>query len=149
MHFRSFFDEHHRLTETHPRPQFARARSRLWTAHETFYLLEMKNYRSPYTYAEGDKRTGTTRKNACDRETMMKITAVITFIIAQVVLTKYYTSRRSVNIIAQVALTKHHASRRSMNIVVEDRAIRCNRNIEANCLSNKSNTPLSMDLLLI
>ena len=39
-------------------------------------------------------------------------------------------------IIAQVALTKY-TSRRSRNIVVEDRAIRCNRNTEANCLSNK------------
>ena len=51
-------------------------------------VLEMKNYRSPYKHVEGDKRTGTTRKNACDRETMMKIRVVIIFIIAQVVLTK-------------------------------------------------------------
>ena len=54
-----------------------------------------------------DQRTGTTRKNACNREAMrmMKISAVIIFIIAQ------------------VALTKQHASRRSINIAVEDRAI--------------------------
>ena len=51
-------------------------------------VLELKNCRNPYKHVEGDKRTGTTRKNACDRETMMKIRAVITFIIAQVVLTK-------------------------------------------------------------
>ena len=30
------------------------------------------------------------------------------------------------------------ASRRSMNMVVEDRAIRCNRNTEASCLSNNN-----------
>ena len=55
---------------------------------------------------EGGKPTRTTRKNACDRETMVKIRLAIIFIIAQVALTKYY------------------ASRRSTNIVVEDRAIR-------------------------
>ena len=49
---------------------------------------------------------------------MMKIRAVIIFIIAQ------------------AALTKQHASRRSMNIAVEDRAIRCNRNMVINRLSN-------------
>ena len=56
--------------------------------------------------------TGTTRKNACNRETMrmMKIRVVIIFVIAQVVSIKY-------------------TSRRSINITVEDRAIRCNRNI--------------------
>ena len=54
---------------------------------------------------EGDERTGTTRKNACDRETMVKIRLAIIFVIAQVVLTK-------------------HTSRRSISIVVEDRAIR-------------------------
>ena len=59
-------------------------------------LLELKNYRNPYKHVEGDKRTGTTRKNACNRETMMKIRVVIIFIIAQVVLTKH-TSRRSMN----------------------------------------------------
>ena len=42
--------------------------------------------------------------------------------------------------IAQVVLTKYYASRRSLNIVVEDRAIRYNRNIEANCLSNRGCT---------
>ena len=47
-------------------------------------VLEMKNYRSPHKYVEGDKRTGTTRKNACNRETMMKIRVVIIFIIAHV-----------------------------------------------------------------
>ena len=68
-----------------------------------------------------DERTGTTRKNACDRETMrmMKIRAVIIFIIAQVV------------------LAKEHTSGRSTNIVVEDRAIRHNRNIVTNSLSNR------------
>ena len=50
--------------------------------------MEIKNYRNPYKHVEGDKRTGTTRKNACSRETMMKIRAVIMFIIAQVALTK-------------------------------------------------------------
>ena len=60
--------------------------------------MEIKNYRSPYKHVEGDKRAGTTRKNACDRETMMKIRVVIIFITAQVVLTKYHASRRSVNI---------------------------------------------------
>ena len=48
----------------------------------------MKNYRSPYKHVEGDKRTGTTRKNACDRETMMKIRVVMTFAMAQAALTK-------------------------------------------------------------
>ena len=81
-------------------------------------MLESKNYRNPCKCVEGGKRTGTTRKNACDRETMVKIRLAIIFIIAQVVLTK-------------------HTSRRSTNIVVEDRAIRCNRNAEASCLSNK------------
>ena len=57
-----------------------------------------------------DERTGTTRKNACNRETMMKIRVVITFITAQ------------------AASAKWHASGRSMNMVVEDRAIRHNRN---------------------
>ena len=66
---------------------------------------------------EGDERTGTTRKNACNRETMVKIRLAIIFIIAQVVLTKY-------------------TNRRHRNRIVEDRAIRYNRNIEANCLSN-------------
>ena len=42
---------------------------------------------------------------------MMKIRAVIIFIIVQAVLAKW------------------HASRRSVNIAVKDRAIRCNRNI--------------------
>ena len=51
-------------------------------------VLETKNYRSPHKHVEGDKRTGTTRKNACKRETMMKIRVVLIFIIAQVVLTK-------------------------------------------------------------
>ena len=67
--------------------------------------MELKNYCNPYKYVEGDERTGTTRKNACNRETMVKIRVAIIFVIAQVVLTKYY------------------ASRRSTNIVVEDRAI--------------------------
>ena len=80
-------------------------------------LLEQKNYRNPCKHVEGDKRTGTTRKNACNRETMVKIRLAIIFIIAQVVLTKYTSSR--------------FRSR-----IVEDRAIRYNRNIEANCLSN-------------
>ena len=48
---------------------------------------------------------------------MVKIRLAIIFIIAQVVLTKYTSSR--------------FRSR-----IVEDRAIRYNRNIEANCLSN-------------
>ena len=43
--------------------------------------------------------TATTRKNACNRETMMKIRAVITFIIAQVALAKQHTSRRSIDIV--------------------------------------------------
>ena len=81
-------------------------------------MLEIKNYRNPYKYVEGGKRTGTTRKNACNRETMVKIRVAIIFIIAQVVLTKYHTSRRSAN------------------IVVEDRAIRCNRKTVTNSLSN-------------
>ena len=53
-------------------------------------VLELKNCRNPHKHVEGDKRTGTTRKNACDQETMrmMKIRAVIIFIIAQVVLAK-------------------------------------------------------------
>ena len=51
-------------------------------------MLESKNYRNPYKHVEGGKRTGTTRKNACNRETMVKIRLAITFIIAQVVLTK-------------------------------------------------------------
>ena len=80
-------------------------------------VLELKNYRNPCKHVEGDERTGTTRKNACNRETMVKIRLAIIFIIAQVVLTK-------------------HTSRRSISIVVEDRAIRHNRNIEASCLSN-------------
>ena len=64
------------------------------------------------TSAWRNERTGTTRKNACNRQTMRmtKIRVVIIFIIAQ------------------VALAKWHASRRSMNTAVEDRAIRCNRN---------------------
>ena len=37
----------------------------------------------------------TTRKNACDRETMMKIREVIIFIIVQVVLAREHASRRS------------------------------------------------------
>ena len=77
----------------------------------------MKNYPNPYKHVEGDKWTGTTRKNACNRETMMKIRAVIIFIIAQ------------------VALAKQHASRRSANTEVEDRAIRCDRNTVTSCLS--------------
>ena len=79
-------------------------------------MLESKNYRNPYKYVEGGKRTGTTRKNACDRETMVKIRLATMFIIAQAV------------------LTKQHASGRSTNIAVEDRAVRCNRNTEASCL---------------
>ena len=42
-----------------------------------------------------NERTATTRKNACNRETMMKIRAVITFIIAQVALAREHASRRS------------------------------------------------------
>ena len=84
---------------------------------QVFTLLESKNYRNPYKYVEGGKPTVTTRKNACNRETMVKIRLAIIFIIAQVVLTK-------------------HTSRRSINIVVEDRAIRYNRNIVTNCLPN-------------
>ena len=42
--------------------------------------------------------TTTTRKNACDRETMMKIGAVTTFAIAQAALAREHTSRRSINI---------------------------------------------------
>ena len=80
-------------------------------------VLELKNCRNPHKHVEGDKRTGTTRQNACNRETMVKIRLAIIFIIAQVVLTK-------------------HTSRRCRHRTVEDRAIRCNRNIEANCLSN-------------
>ena len=53
-----------------------------------------------------DEQATTTGKNACNRETMMKIRVVITFAIAQ------------------VALAKQHASRRSLNIVVEDRGRR-------------------------
>ena len=49
---------------------------------------------------------------------MMKIRVVIIFIIAQVV------------------LAKEHASRRSVNITVADRAVRHNRNMVANSLSN-------------
>ena len=66
-------------------------------------VLEIKNYRNTSTWR--DEWTGTTRKNACNRETMrmMKIRVVIIFIIAQVALTK-------------------HTSRRSVNTVVEDRA---------------------------
>ena len=48
---------------------------------------------------------------------MVKIRLAIIFMIAQVVLTKY-------------------TSRRFRSRIVEDRAIRCNRNIEANSLSN-------------
>ena len=58
-----------------------------------------------------------------ERETMVKIRLAIIFIIAQVVLTKY-------------------TSRRYRNRIVEDRAIRYNRNIEANCLSNSPLCPL-------
>ena len=80
-------------------------------------MLESKNHRNPYKYVEGDERTVTTRKNACNRETMVKIRLAIIFIIAQVVLSKY-------------------TSRRFRSRIVEARAIRDNRNIEANCLSN-------------
>ena len=62
--------------------------------------------------------TATTRKNACNRETMMKIR--ITTIFA----------------ITQVALAREHASRRSI-VNTLDRAVRCNRNIVTNSLSNK------------
>ena len=41
-----------------------------------------------YEHAWRDERTTTPRKNACNRETMMKIRVVIIFIIAQVVLAK-------------------------------------------------------------
>ena len=41
------------------------------------------------------ERTTTTGKNACNQETMRKIIVVIIFIIAQVVLAKEHTSRRS------------------------------------------------------
>ena len=85
--------------------------------------MESKNCRNPCKHVEGDKRTGTTRKNACNRETMVKIRLATTFAAAQ------------------VALTKQHASRRSANIAVEDRAIRHNRNIVASCLSNKNRDP--------
>ena len=44
-------------------------------------LLEMKNYRNPYKHVEGGERTGTTRKNACNRETMVKIRLAIIFVI--------------------------------------------------------------------
>ena len=80
--------------------------------------MESKNYRNPHKHVEGGERTGTTRKNAHDRETMVKIRLAIIFIIAQVVLTKYHTSRRSTN------------------AEVEDRAIRHNRNTETSGLSN-------------
>ena len=39
-------------------------------------------------------------------------------------------------IIVQAALAQQHTSRRSTNIAVEDRAIRCNRNVVTNTLSN-------------
>ena len=50
-------------------------------------LLEIRNYRN---YHKCVARIGTTRKNACNRETMrmMKIRVVIIFMIAQVVLAK-------------------------------------------------------------
>ena len=65
-----------------------------------------------------NEQTTTTRENACNRETMMKIRAVITFTIAQ------------------VALAREHASRRSVDIAnAVDRAIRCNRNIGTQTLS--------------
>ena len=47
------------------------------------FVLESKNYRNPYKHVEG-----TTIKNACNRETMVKIRLAIILIIAQVVLTK-------------------------------------------------------------
>ena len=73
---------------------------------------------SASTWREVSRQEQQERMHATERETMVKIRLAITFIIAQVALTKYYTSRRSAN------------------ITVEDRAVRCNRNTEANCLSN-------------
>ena len=62
----------------------------------------------------------TTRENACNRETMMKIRAVI------------------MSAMAQAALAREHASRRSADIAnAVDRAIRCNWNIGTQRLSNK------------
>ena len=66
------------------------------------FVLEMKNYRNPCKCVEGDKRTGTTRKNACDRETMMKIRAVTTFATAQAALATQHASRRPANTEVQV-----------------------------------------------
>ena len=51
-------------------------------------VLELKNCRNPCKHVEGGKRTGATRKNACNRETMVKIRLAIIFIIAQVALAK-------------------------------------------------------------
>ena len=60
-----------------------------------------------------EQTTTTTRENACNRETMMKIRVVIIFIV-----------------IVQVVLAREHASRRSIDIVTAvDRAIRCNQNV--------------------
>ena len=57
-----------------------------------------------------DERTGTTRKNACIRETMrmMKIRAVIMFAIAQAALAKWHASRRSANIAVEDWAVCHH-----------------------------------------
>ena len=62
----------------------------------------------------------TTRKNACNRETMMKIGAATAFAMAQ------------------AALAREHASRRSADAAnnTADRAVRCNRNTVTNSLSN-------------
>ena len=79
--------------------------------------METKNYRNPCKHVEADERIGTTRKNACGREAMVKIRLAMAFATAQAALIK-------------------HASRRSMNIVVEDRAIQHTRNMVTICLSN-------------
>ena len=63
------------------------------------------------TSARRNERTTATGKNACTRETMMKIRAVMMFMIAQVALAKQHTSRRS----ADTADTAGRAIRHNPN----------------------------------
>ena len=56
--------------------------------YHRFACFPCWNFTATTTSTWRDERTTTTRKNACDQETMMKIRVVIIFIIAQVVLAR-------------------------------------------------------------